>query len=106
MIYYYILTQDTLNYIVYSPNVSVHDQEMPQAHIADKPMAPWKRSKEQLQPYYIKKMIKLEQIALSSPLNDCKTRKDTKYCITKQVTYTSQTLFVKLDLRICHCIKT
>ena len=46
--------------------VREYDQEMPQSHTADQPVALSGRSTEHQQPQYIRKTIKVKQPALSS----------------------------------------
>ena len=61
--------------------VSEYDQEMPQSHTADQPTALWWRCTEQ--PHDSEKS-KLSNLLSLPQRDDCKTRKNNKYSITKQ----------------------
>ena len=62
--------------------VSEYDQEMPQSHTADQPTAPNEESENTNS-----HKTSGRQSAIPHK-DDCKTRKDTKLCITKQGTNT------------------
>ena len=62
--------------------VNEYDQEMTKSHTADQLAASQGRDTENLLPYDNKKTIK--ETSSLPQRDDCKTRKDTKYCITKQ----------------------